>query len=343
MKDFQAGYNMTRFYDARGNIYGVASPACLRRHGVEVPDNAALAASRRDAWALPAIAAECGWGPSSRPAGAKAHRCDGLLVGPFQAAPPFDLLIVNTDGSLAERSGNGLTIFAQALSDQGFMTQGCELRVHHDKQDARSPLATYVEPALYEQVRGFWLALGQPAFGPLAVGAVGVDPLVAEGCAFSHVPALAAINPQWTRSQFVRVGNPHCVTLVTQASALPDNQPMHQPALFEPLQAIAFAPPAGRGQPCVAGVNLQWAARASGNRVLARVFERGEGPTASSGTSACAVACAAWRAGWVEGGEVAVVMPGGTVPVRLQMQAETVLSVSLFGAARPQIEAGPRG
>jgi len=27
----------------------------------------------------------------------------------------------------------------------------------------------------------------------------------------------------------------------------------------------------------------------------------------------------------------------------LQTQAETVLSVSLFGAARPQIDAGPRG
>ncbi|WP_448120170.1 diaminopimelate epimerase [Pseudomonas veronii] len=340
MKDFQPGDPTTRFYDARGNIYGVVSPACLRRHGVEVPDTAALAASRRDAWALPAIAAECGWGPSPRPAGAKAHRCDGLLVGPFQAAPPFDLLIVNTDGSLAERSGNGLTIFAQALSDQGLMTQGCELRVHHDKQDAKSPLATYVEPALHEQVRGFWLALGPPAFGPLAVGA---DLPGAEEGAFSHVPALAAINPAWTRSQFVRVGNPHCVTLVHQAAALPDNLSMHQSALFEPLQAIAFAPPAGRGQPCVAGVNLQWAAQASGNRVLARVFERGEGPTASSGTSACAVACAAWRAGWVAGGEVAVVMPGGTVPVRLQIQDATVLSVSLFGAARPQLDAGPRG
>jgi diaminopimelate epimerase len=42
------------------------------------------------------------------------------LVGPFQSSPPFDLLIVNTDGTLAERSGNGLTIFSQALSDQGF-------------------------------------------------------------------------------------------------------------------------------------------------------------------------------------------------------------------------------
>lgn len=329
---------MTRFYDARGNIYGVVSPAYLRGRGVEVPERADLAANARKAWALAAIAAECGWGALPRPVDAKAHRCDGLLVGPFQSAPPFDLLIVNTDGSLAERSGNGLTIFAQALTDQGLMTSGCVLRVHHDKLDTASPVATSVEPAIYEQVAGFWLALGQPEFGPAAAGAegAGVESVSAVLNEFSHVPALAAIHPQWVRSQFVRVGNPHCVTLVEDAGALPDNQSMHQRALFERLQAIAFAPPVGRGQPCMAGVNLQWVAKSAGNRVIARVFERGEGPTASSGTSASAVACAAWRAGWVECGEVAVVMPGGTAPVRLQCQGQTLLSVSLFGTARPQ-------
>ncbi len=324
---------MTLFYDARGNIYGVVSPAQLRSRGIAVPDSAALAASTRQAWAASAIASECGWGTSPRPPDAKDHRCDGLLVGPFQAAPPYDVLIINTDGSLAERSGNGLTIFAQALTDAGQTTQACELRVHHDKPDALSPVATWVEPAVYEQVTGFWLALGQPAFGPQAVGAVDVGPVGAGSSGPSHVSGLAAINPQWARSQFVRVGNPHCVTLVEHVSALPDNRQMHQSALFEPLKALAFAPPAGRGEPCAGGVNLQWAARASGNRVIARVFERGEGPTASSGTSASAVACAAWRAGWVEAGEVAVVMPGGTAPVRLHIQADTLLSVSLFGAA----------
>ena len=101
-------------------------------------------------------------------------------------------------------------------------------------------------------------------------------------------------------------------------------------------KAVDCAPPAGSGRPCSAGVNLQWAARASGNQVLARVFERGEGPTASSGTSASAVACAAWRAGWVGAGEVAVVMPGGTAPVRLQVEDGTLSSVSLFGTAYPQ-------
>lgn len=324
---------MTAFYDARGNIYGVVSPAFLRRQGIDVPDNAVQAASTRQTWAASAIAAECSWGLLPRPANAKAHRSDGLLVGPFQAAPPFDLLIINTDGTLAERSGNGLTIFAQALTDQGLMTQGCELRVHHDKPDTPTPVVTPVEPAVYEHVRGFWLALGLPAFGPLAAGAAGVEPVFVTQREYSYVTALAAINPQWSRSQFVRVGNPHCVTLVEQVSALPDNLSMHQPALFEPLQAIAFAPPAGSGRPCGAGVNLQWAARLSGNRVMARVFERGEGPTASSGTSASAVACAAWRAGWVEPGEVAVVMPGGTAPVSLQVEGDTLLSVSLFGTA----------
>lgn len=323
---------MALFYDARGNIYGVVSPASLRDAGIAVPDCAALAARTRSNWTLSAIAAECSWGSLPRPAGAKAHRCDGLLVGPFQAEPPFDLLIVNTDGSLAERSGNGLTIFAQALTDQALMSGACELRVHHDKPDALSPVTTRVEAAVREQVAGFWLELGVPGFGPEVVGAqTGVDETEP-----SHVSELAAINPQWATSQFVRVGNPHCVTLVEQVSALPDNLKMQQPALYEPLKAIAFAPPAGGGRPCAAGINLQWAARQPGNRVFARVFERGEGPTASSGTSASAVACAAWRAGWVESGEVAVVMPGGIAPVRLQTDGETVLSVSLFGAARLQ-------
>ncbi|NWA46325.1 diaminopimelate epimerase [Pseudomonas reactans] len=323
---------MALFYDARGNIYGVVSPAALRYAGIAVPECAALAARTRSNWTSSAIAAECSWGSLPRPAGAKAHRCDGLLVGPFQAEPPFDLLIVNTDGSLAERSGNGLTIFAQALTDQSLMSGACELRVHHDKPDVLSPVTTRVEAAVREQVAGFWLELGVPGFGPEAVGAqTGVDETEP-----SHVSELAAINPQWATSQFVRVGNPHCVTLVEQVSALPDNLKMQQPALYEPLKAIAFAPPAGGGRPCAAGINLQWAARQPGNRVFARVFERGEGPTASSGTSASAVACAAWRAGWIESGEVEVVMPGGIAPVRLQTDGETVLSVSLFGAARLQ-------
>ena len=145
---------------------------------------------------------------------------------------------------------------------------------------------------------------------------------------------LSALNGAWSRSQFARVGNPHCVTLVDSAEALPSNEQMREPALGEGLTRIAFAMPIGGGRPCAAGINLQWAMHETGQRVVARVFERGEGPTASSGTSATAVACAAWRVGWVEAGEVKVTMPGGTAPILLEEEQGELRRVSLFGTAR---------
>jgi diaminopimelate epimerase len=327
---------MTPFYDARGNIYAVVAPDAVRRGGIDLPAQASRAAQTRAAWAVSAIEAFCGWAPGTQPPGSKDHRCDGLLIGPFQDSPPFDLLIVNTDGTLAERSGNGLTIFSQALSEQGRLPgdEVCLLRVHHDKADAVSPVGTSVKPTEVEGVKGFWLDLGKPSFGPDAVGAKGVDDVLLNDRDVSHVQALSALDPSWSRSQFVRIGNPHCVTLLERAAALPSNEQMHEPELSEGLTRIAYAMPAGTGEPCAAGVNLQWAMLESEGRVVARVFERGEGPTASSGTSASAVACAAWRVGWVSAGEVKVVMPGGTAPILLEELEGELSQVRLFGTAR---------
>lgn len=323
---------MTRFYDARGNIYAVVSPQALRKAGIALPASAAECAASRRQWSEAAIALCCHWPEGLRPANSKAHRSDGLLIGPFQAAAPFDVLIVNTDNSLAERSGNGLTIFSQALTEQGLMPeQGAVLRVHHDKGEA---LQTPVEPATVEGVRGFWLDLGQPGFGPEVAGAQTVENVQFNNRDVSHVQPLAQLNPDWAHSQFVRIGNPHCVTLLSDAAALPSNEQMRESTLNQRLTAIAYAMPTGAGNPCPAGVNLQWAALASPQKILARVFERGEGPTASSGTSASAVACAAWRVGWVESGEVHVVMPGGIAPVLLEVSEGELLRVKLFGTAR---------
>lgn len=327
---------MAQMYDARGNIYRVAAPQELRGHGIDLPDRAGDAAQGRETWTLAAIEACCSWAPGTQPPGGKEHCSDGLLVGPFQSSPPFDLLIVNTDGTLAERSGNGLTIFSQALSDQGLLPadEACVLRVHHDKADVPSPGETSVKAAQVEAVQGFWLDLGRPGFGPSAVSAVGVETVLMNGRELSHVQPLSALNDAWSRSQFARVGNPHCVTLVDSVEDLPSNEQMRQPVLGEGLTRIAYAMPAGAGRPCPAGINLQWATHDSGQRVIARVFERGEGPTASSGTSATAVACAAWRVGWVKAGEVKVAMPGGTAPILLEQEQGELSRVSLFGTAR---------
>jgi diaminopimelate epimerase len=327
---------MAQRYDARGNIYIVVAPDELRLQGIDLPDQASQAAQTLEAWALAAIEACCSWAPGTQPPGSKDHRSDGLLVGPFQSSPPFDLLIVNTDGTLAERSGNGLTIFSQALSDQGLLPkdEACLLRVHHDKADTPSPGQTSVKTAQIDGVHGFWLDLGQPGFGPAAVSAHDVENAMLNGRELSHIEQLSVLNGAWSRSQFARVGNPHCVTLVENAEDLPSNEQMREPGLAEGLTKIAYAMPTGAGRPCPAGINLQWAMRLAEGHIAARVFERGEGPTASSGTSASAVACAAWRVGWVSAGEVRVTMPGGTAPILLEEERGELRRVSLFGTAR---------
>ncbi|WP_062391030.1 diaminopimelate epimerase [Pseudomonas abietaniphila] len=332
---------MAPFYDARGNIYAVISPDALRSMGIDVPESASDAALARRAWATEAVAAICDWPDGQRPAGSKAHRSDGLLVGPFQDTAPFDVLIVNTDGTLAERSGNGLTIFAQSLTDarRTLSDDGFTLRVHHDNSDSASPVPTQVVPAIIEGVSGFWLDIGTPGFGAPAVGAKGpgVSDTLLDQHRVNRVERLARLHPDWQTSVFVRVGNPHCVTLVADAASLPTFEQLHEQPLNDALTRIAFAAgDLGEGDPCPAGINLQWAAKAAPNRILARVFERGEGPTASSGTSASAVASAAWLSGWVQAGLVDVVMPGGTAPVRLVEENGRLQQVQLFGAAHRQ-------
>lgn len=330
---------MARFYDARGNIYAVITPDALRTLGVPLPHSPTEAATRRHAWTAQAVAVICDWPAGQRPPGSKSHRSDGLLVGPFQDAAPFDLLIVNTDGTLAERSGNGLTIFAQSLTDAGLITGSAPftLRVHHDNADSPSPVATQAVPATVEGVNGFWLDIGAPGFGPQAVGATGtgVGRAMLNERELNRVERIAALHPAWQTSVFVRVGNPHCVTLVADVDDLPSFENLHETELNAALTRIAFVTgESGRGDPCPGGVNLQWAARLEANRIAARVFERGEGPTASSGTSASAVASAAWFCGWVEAGLVEVVMPGGTAPLRLIERDGQLQQVQLFGTAR---------
>lgn len=335
---------MTAVYDARGNVYAVAAPDDVWGVGVPLPADPATAAQCRTLWAARAVAAFCGGEQRVGTAVAKHHNTDGLLVGPFGTGETFDLLVVNTDGTLAERSGNGLTIFAQALADRGLVQPGARfvLRVHHDAPGIGSPTTTEVEMVPGPGGKAaFWLDLGAPRFGADAVGArgPGVAP-VGDGCA-CRVARLVELDATWNRSVFVRVGNPHCVTFPSKPAKLPGIESLREPELHTALARIAFASAdhdgnaggSGNGDPCPAGVNLQWATVLGNGRLAARVFERGEGATASSGSSAAAVACAAWHLGLVAAGKVFVEMPGGTVPLELIGNGHGLCRVRLQGVA----------
>ena len=81
-------------------------------------------------------------------------------------------------------------------------------------------------------------------------------------------------------------------------------------------------------------INLQWACVTGPDSIEARVFERGEGPTLSSGSSATAVASAARKLGLLNAKSVDVRMPGGVAPVRFDERNGSLERVMLFGEAR---------
>jgi len=335
---------MAYFYDARGNTYFVASPDEIGDFA-DLPRIAAEASKAPERWAVRAIERICRRPDASEAVGtggAKKYLSDGLLVGPFPEQHAFGLLIVNTDGTLAERSGNGLTIFSQFLVDTGQANRSDPffLRVYHGRPS--SPfIEARIEACERDGQTGFWIDMGLPTFGPSAVGAslgyVGDSEF--EGRIVSRVFELEKIEPSWTCSQFVNVGNPHCVTFLKSPDLLPSMEQLGSEKWLSRLSAVANSTESdgfrGAGRPCRRGVNLQWAAVSDQpDSIEARVFERGEGPTLSSGSSATAVASAARKLELVTGETVNVRMPGGVAPVRFDEHNEILERVMLFGQAQ---------
>ena len=331
---------MADFYDARGNTYFVAFPDEIGEFA-DLPRTAAEAARTRGHWAVRAIERICGRPGASEAGGAKRYRSDGLLVGPFPDEHAFGLLIVNTDGTLAERSGNGLTIFSQFLVDTGQANRSDAfvVRIYHDR-----PPSPFVEARIEAGVRegqnGFWIDMGVPTFGLSAVGAspeyVGVSEF--DGRSVSRVFDLEQIEASWVCSQFVNVGNPHCVTFLKSPELLPSMEQLGSQKWMPGLSAIANSTQSdgvrGAGRPCKNGINLQWASVVGPDTIAARVFERGEGPTLSSGSSATAVASAARTLGLLDAKTVNVAMPGGVAPVRFDERNGILERVMLFGEAK---------
>ena len=262
-------------------------------------------------------------------------------MGPFLDEHAFALLIVNTDGTLAERSGNGLTIFSQCLVDTGRANRSDAffLRVYHDTPG--SPLVeARVEAGEREGHKGFWIDMGVPTYGLSAVGAtpehVGVSEF--DGCIVARVFDLEKIEASWACSEFVNVGNPHCVTFLKSPDLLPSMEQLGSAKWMPRLSAIANSTESdgmrGAGRPCKNGINLQWACVTGPDSIDARVFERGEGPTLSSGSSATAVASAARKLGLVDAKTINVKMPGGVAPVRFDERNGSIERVMLFGEAQ---------
>lgn len=217
---------------------------------------------------------------------------DGILGRTASAVADFGLRIWNPDGGEAEKSGNGLRIFAAYLLERGEVEVGRPFTVE-------TPGGLVGLTVLGGTDDGVWTVeaeMGTATFRSADVGLGGDDREVAQEALELPSGERLAINT-------VSVGNPHCVIFQDELDG-------------ERLRRIA--PQISAHADFARGVNVQFAVPDGAGGVDAWVWERGAGETSASGSSACAVAAASVRRGMVSERRVEVRMPGGTLHVEVR-------------------------
>ncbi len=224
---------------------------------------------------------------------------DGILVRVPSDGADFGVRIFNPDGSEAEKSGNGLRIFAAYLLDQGDVRVGEPFTVHTAGGYVRM-IVLEESPTGTLQVE---VEMGRASFRSSAVGLSGPDREVTS-------EVLELPGGDRVSVQTVSIGNPHCVCFEDELI----------------LEDMRRRGPQISTHPWFAnGTNVQFARVSGPNEVEVFIWERGAGETLASGSSACAVAAAAVRRGLVQGPTVQVRMPGGTLAVTVSRDFDVLL------------------
>jgi diaminopimelate epimerase len=210
---------------------------------------------------------------------------DGILVGPGPSTEAdAALTIINPDGSEAEKSGNGLRIFARYLWDTGRVSRE-PFRIQ-----TRGGIA---EAQVFPEFGKVRVGMGRASFDSVVVGLDGPRRQV--------VGERMSIAGQNLCCSAVSVGNPHCVIIgvpVTEA------------------QVRALGPHVENDPRFANRTNVQLLKAIDHSNIEIQIWERGAGYTLASGSSASAAACAGKRLGLC-GGDVTVHMPGGKLSVQI--------------------------
>jgi diaminopimelate epimerase len=215
---------------------------------------------------------------------------DGILLLVGSARADFGLRIFNPDGSEAEKSGNGLRIFAKYLWDHGHAkspsftveTKGgvveCECHVGNGR----------VNFVTVEMGRATFRAADIP-MDCAAREAVSVPLALSDGLRLTVTA--------------VSVGNPHCIVFCER---LDENEVRRLGPLIERHRAFPHR------------TNVQFANVQARDTLEIMIWERGAGWTLASGSSSCAAAAAAVRNALCDHGRVRVRMRGGDLIVHVR-------------------------
>jgi diaminopimelate epimerase len=214
---------------------------------------------------------------------------DGILALAPSKKADFGLRIFNPDGSEAEKSGNGLRIFARYLHATG---KTKKRRFTVETKGGLVSISLHIDR--HGDAHEATVEMGRATFTPAALP-----------CALD-VPELIQrpINVAGRTLVFtgVSVGNPHCVVFK------PSGKSWSREDLLELGPALETHPLFPKR------TNVQLAVPTGRKEIFILIWERGAGETQASGSSSCAAASAAVRLGLVES-PVTVKMPGGTLRI----------------------------
>ena len=227
---------------------------------------------------------------------------DGILEGPFIGEKHMSLRIWNPDGSVAEKSGNGVRIFAKYLKDAGYVQK----KNYKLVTDGGLVEITY----LNEDGSRLRISMGKLSFWSDEVPVTGERrEVINEDMVFGRT-----LYPVTC----VSVGNPHCVIPMREIS---------QPLVCK----IGNYSEVARYFP--ERINTEIMKVIDNNNIAIETFERGAGYTMATGTGACAAAGVAHKLG-MTGNKVIVHMPGGELQVEIDENWEVYMTGGVFYVAR---------
>jgi diaminopimelate epimerase len=233
---------------------------------------------------------------------------DGILALAHSKKADFGLRIFNPDGSEAEKSGNGLRIFARYLHATG------KTKKQRFTVETKGGLVTIdLHVDRHGDASAVTVEMGRATFKPAAlpcslpVEELTQQPIDAAGRSLTFTG--------------VSVGNPHCVIFKPAGASWSREELL---ALGPALENHALFPNR---------TNVQLAVPTGPKEIYILIWERGAGETQASGSSSCAAASAAVRLGLVKS-PVTVKMPGGTLNIEVSQDFSLTMKGPVAEVAR---------
>ena len=212
---------------------------------------------------------------------------DGILLGPSSSTEAdFGLRILNPDGSEAEKSGNGLRIFALYLRDQGKV--GVEPFTIHT-------LGGVVTCEVSSDASVISVEMGQVSFHSDEI------PVNIEGDPREVLDEPIEAAAQNLQYYAATIGNPHCVVPVDKVDR---------------AFACEIGPTLENHSNFPNRTNVQFLEVLDRNNIRIEIWERGAGYTLASGSSSSAAGAVARKMGACDE-NITVHMPGGNIQLRI--------------------------